>query len=229
MFRHRCHFPSPRRAFVLSFLITVFWAPFGWGGEANAVRPLLTGPLSSLKTLLPADSHMLIEAKAIEAFLDALDRAPPDWPTVYGHGHHDPGHDERLFNLNRERDAKREGNPTLGWLVTFVWPGELSDYDPKTGGFSVAIGPKFNSTRWGVVRFKFEDLPSNLTAVPNPSQRTKLRKQFEKGRKIEVHIVMTGRLVPNESIVYDFSHDQEGLGLIMPVVRIERVDYLLAR
>ncbi|MBI5855066.1 MAG: hypothetical protein HZB35_07535 [Nitrospirae bacterium] len=207
----------------------MFWAPFGWGLEANAVRPLLTGPLSSLKTLLPAGSHMLIETKAIEAFLDELDGAPPDWATVYGHGHHDPGHDDRLFNLNRERDAKREGNPTLGWLVTFVWPGELSGYDPKTGGFSVAMGPKFNPTRWGVVRFKFEDLPSNLTAVPNPSRRTKLRKQFEKEQKIEVHVVMTGRLIPTESIVYDFSHDQEGLGLIMPVVRIERVDYLLVR
>jgi hypothetical protein len=190
---------------------------------------LLSGPLSSLKTLLPADSHLLIGPKAIEAFLDALDEAPPDWAAGYGHGHHDPGHDERLFTLNRERDAKREGNPTLGWLVTFVWPGELSGYDPKTGGFSVAMGPKFNPTRWGVVRFEFEDLPSNLTAVPNPSQRTRLRKQFEKGQKIEVHIVMTGRLIPNESIVYDFSHDQEGLGLIMPVVRIERVDYLLVR
>jgi hypothetical protein len=38
-----------------------------------------------------------------------------------------------------------------------------------------------------------------------------------------------GRLVPEESIVYDFSHDEEGLGLIMPIVRIERIEYLLAR
>jgi hypothetical protein len=34
-------------------------------------------------------------------------------------------------------------------------------------------------------------------------------------------VVMTGRLIPDESVVYDFSHDQDGLGLIMPVVRVE--------
>lgn len=221
---------SPARdTCLLSFLIGLLCASTGSGQDANAVRSLLSGSLSGLKTILPADSHLLIEPKAIEIFLDALEGTPPDWAAVYGHGHHDPGHDDRLFNLNRERDAKREGNPVLQWRIGFVWPGELSGYDPKTGGFAVAMGPKFNPTRWGVVRFKYEDLPSNLTAVPNPSQRNKLRRQFEKRQKIEVHVLMTGRLIPNESLVYDFSHDQEGLGLIMPVVRIERVDYLLAK
>lgn len=195
----------------------------------DTVRPLVMTSLSRLPALLPADTHLLVETQAIERFLDALEGAPPDWAAVYGHGHHDPGHDERLFNLNRERDAKREGNPVLQWRIAFVWPGELSVYDPKVGGFTVAMGPKFNPTRWGVVRFKYEDLPSNLVAVPNSSQRVRLRKQFQKGQKIDVYVVMTGRLIPNESIVYDFSHDQEGLGLIMPVVRVERVDYLLAK
>lgn len=40
---------------------------------------------------------------------------------------------------------------------------------------------------------------------------------------------MTGRLIPEEPIVYDFSHDEEGRGLIMPVVRIERIDFLISR
>ncbi len=200
-----------------------------WGDEPTSVRPLQAGPLSRLSTLLPRDTHLLLETKEIEAFLDKLEGSPPDWALVYGHGHHDPGHDDRLFNLNRERDAKREGSPVLQWRLAFVWPGELSGYDPKAGGFTVAMGPKFNPTRWGVVRFKYEDLPSNLMAVPNSSQRVRLRKRFEKGEKIEVTVVMTGRLIENESVVYDFSHDQEGLGLIMPVLKIERVDYLLAR
>ncbi len=200
-----------------------------WADEPSSVRPLQAGPLSRLPTLLPGETHLLLEAKEIESFLDKLEGSPPDWATVYGHGHHDPGHDERLFNLNRERDAKREGNPVLQWRLAFVWPGELSGYDPKAGGFTVAMGPRFNPTRWGVVRFKYEDLPSNLMAVPNSSQRVRLRKRFEKGEKIEVHVVMTGRLIENESVVYDFSHDQEGLGLIMPVLKIERVDYLLPK
>jgi hypothetical protein len=40
---------------------------------------------------------------------------------------------------------------------------------------------------------------------------------------------MTGRLIPQESIVYDFSHDEEGLGLIMPLVRVEQVDFVMPR
>jgi hypothetical protein len=38
---------------------------------------------------------------------------------------------------------------------------------------------------------------------------------------------LVGTLIPTESIVYDFSHDEEGLGMVMPVVRIEQVAYLL--
>ena len=40
---------------------------------------------------------------------------------------------------------------------------------------------------------------------------------------------MSGRLIPEESIIYDFSHDEEGVGVVMPVVRIEQLDYLLPR
>jgi hypothetical protein len=38
---------------------------------------------------------------------------------------------------------------------------------------------------------------------------------------------MTGKLIPEESLIYDFSHDQAGLGMIMPVVRVERIDYVM--
>jgi hypothetical protein len=77
-----------------------------------------------------------------------------------------------------------------------------------------------------MVRFKTDDMPGNLMVIPNPSQREALRRKLNNGEKIEVDVAMTGRLIPEESIVYDFSHDQEGLGIIMPVVRIERIDYL---
>jgi hypothetical protein len=197
--------------------------------EASGTRSLLTVERESLVSFLPSDTHLLIEPKSIEQFLHQLDETPPDWATVYGHGHHDPGHDDRLFNLNRERDAKREGKSVLQWRVTFLWPGELSRYDPTIGGFTVAIGPKFTPTSWGIVRFKAEEMPSNLMAIPNPSQREVLRRNFEKGQKIEIEVAMTGRLISEESIVYDFSHDEEGRGLIMPVVRIERMDYLIRR
>jgi hypothetical protein len=178
---------------------------------------------------LPSDCHILIDPHSIEQFLDVLDGNPPDWGLVYGHGHHDPALDERLFTLNRDRDAKRQGKEALQWTVVFLWSADLSRYDPTTGGFSLAIGPIFTPTRWGVVRFKPEEVPSNLVVIPNPSIRDVLRRQLDDGRKIGIEIAMVGRLIPDESLVYDFSHDEEGVGIIMPVVRIERVEYLMVR
>ncbi|HSL04013.1 MAG TPA: hypothetical protein VK901_10795, partial [Nitrospiraceae bacterium] len=157
------------------------------------------------------------------------DGSPPNWDVVYGHGHHDAGLDERLFTLNRERDAKRVGKKALQWTVAFLWSAELSRYDPTTGGFGLAIGPIFTPTRWGVIRFKPEEVPSNLVVIPDPSTREALRRQINAGRKIGVEIAMVGRLTAEESLVYDFSHDEEGVGIIMPVVRVERVEYVLAR
>jgi hypothetical protein len=208
--------------------LALWMGPAGaFGQDVQGVRPLLGAGLGDPGKFLPQNTRLLNDASSLEQFLDALDGVPPDWATVYGHGHHDPGHDDRLFNLNRERDAKREGRPALQWRVAFVWHGDLSDYDPKAGGFRVTIGPKFTPTRWGVVRFKADNLPGNLTAIPNPSLRESLRRKFGKGERIEIDVVMTGRLIPEESLVYDFSHEEEGRGLIMPVVRIERIDYLL--
>lgn len=197
--------------------------------EPSGVRPLLVVERDDLRVILPSDTHLLVEPVAIERFLNELDGTPPDWALVYGQGHRGPGHDDRLFALNRARDAGRAGKPALRRLVTFLWPGELSGFEPHTGGFRLALGPKLNQTLWGVVRFKPENLPSNLTAIPNPALRESLRRRFAKGQRIEIEVAMTGRLIQEESLVYDFSHEEEGQGLIMPVVRIERLDYLLLR
>ena len=158
-----------------------------------------------------------------------LDGTPPDWGLVYGHGHGDPDHDERLFTLNRERDAKRAGKEALQWRVVFFWSGELSRYERTVGGFRVAFGPIFTATRWGLVRFKAEDLPGNLVVIPDVILRDSLRHELNVGQKVEITVAMMGRLIPEESLVYDFSHDEEGVGLIMPVVRIEQVEYLSRR
>jgi hypothetical protein len=213
-------------------LLASLW--LGWGSlpcamahEPQGTRPLRTVPLSNIRALLPQDTHVLVEAPAIEGFLDALDQSPPDWQILYGRGHHDPGYDERLFMLNRMRDDRRAERPALHWRIAFVWPGQLTSYDPKSASFSVGIGPALTFTRWGLVRFKPEDLPGNLSAVPNPKTRETLRRKFEKGQAIDILVVMTGRLISEESIIYDFSHDEEGMGVVMPVVRLEQLDYLL--
>ena len=57
--------------------------------------------------------------------------------------------------------------------------------------------------------------------------RDELEQRLAGGESVDITVAMTGRLIPDESVVYDFSHDQEGLGVIMPVVKLERLDYLL--
>jgi hypothetical protein len=200
----------------------------GWAEDIGGQGVLRELSIGALHTILPADTHVMVESSAIEQFLAELDGDPPDWQTLYGHGHHDPGHDDRVFSLNRERDAKREGRPALSWRLAFVWAGELSPYKFELGGFPVALGPKFIKTKWGMVRFKPEEAPSNLVAIVDVLQRDRLQKELAAGKTVEVDVVMTGQLIPEESLVYDFSHDEEGVGLIMPFVRIERVDFVMA-
>jgi hypothetical protein len=200
----------------------------GWAEDIGGQGVLRELSIGALRTNLPADTHVMVEPTAIEQFLAELDDDPPDWRTLYGHGHHDPGHDDRVFSLNRERDAKREGRSALSWRLAFVWAGELSPYRSELGGFPVALGPKFIKTKWGMIRFKPEEAPSNLVAIVDALQRDRLQKELAAGKTVEIDVVMTGQLIPDESLVYDFSHDEEGLGLIMPFVRVERVDFVMA-
>jgi hypothetical protein len=129
------------------------------------------------------------------------------------------------LNTTIGSDAKREGTPALSWLVSLAWLGELSSFNLEADGFPVALGPKFISTRWGIVRFKPEEAPSNLVVVADASQRESLQQEINQKRHIDIEGVMTGRLIPEESLVYDFSHEEEGRGLIMPFVHIEQVHY----
>src|SRR2546422_8322430 len=98
------------RWIIAALFLTVGSVGAGWAEDAIGTRPLLTIARKDLHTILPPDYHILINPHSIEQFLDALDRNPPDWGLVYGHGHHDLALDERLFTLNRERDAKRGGD-----------------------------------------------------------------------------------------------------------------------
>jgi hypothetical protein len=214
---------------IVILVLTIGSVGKGWAEDTIGTRPLLTIAYKDLVSILPRDSRILIDPSSIEQFLDALDGSPPDWGTVYGRGHYDPAHDERLFILNRERDAKRAGNPAMRQLITFVWFGELSRYDAEVGGYRVAVGPKLTPTRWGVVRFKYEYLHGELVAMVSAPLREELEQRFARGESVDITVALTGRLIPEESVVYDFSHDQAGLGVIMPVVRVERLDYALMK
>ena len=205
------------------FSVLIPSAILSYAQEADGLRPLLTQ--NKLQSILPEDTRQLDEATAIERFLEALDGDPPNWQEIYGD--HGAGHDERLFALNRKRDRLREERGELTSRLTFLWSGELSRYDSDLGGFHVAIGPKLIPTRWGVVRFKPDNLPSNLVAVPPPELEEQLRVRLSKGERIEVDVAITGRLIPEESIIYDFAHEEPRQGMVMPVVRVERLNYIL--
>jgi hypothetical protein len=196
------------------------------GQEPGGPGPLRHVAIGQLEAVVPVGTELMIQPAAIERFLEELDGQPPDWATIYGGGHHDAGHDDRLFALNRERDAKREGRTALAKRIAFVWTGSLSRYDAAVGGFPVALGPNVIKTGWGMVRFKPEEAPGNLSVVTDGPDRIRLERLLTRGEPVEIDVVMTGRLIQEESIVYDFSHDEEGLGLIMPFVRIEQVAFV---
>ncbi len=214
--------------FVIVLILSIcFSASLTGAQEDVGISPIQFVTLSQFAAALPSDIQLLDDAIAIEGFLESLEGFPPDWPAIYGEGHHDPGHDDRLFLVNRARDDRRAGSPALARRVAFRWSGELSRFDQERKGFSVALGPVVTSTRWGQVRFKSEDLPGELKAVPPAESLDPLLREIAAGKTLELAVIIIGRLIPDESIVYDFSHDQDGLGLIMPVVRVEAVHYVL--
>jgi hypothetical protein len=133
------------------------------------------------------------------------------------------------YLLSIVNDAKREGRAALSRRIAFVWSGSLSRYDPAVGGFPVALGPNVIETSWGMVRFKPEEAPGNLSMVTDASDQVRFERLLGQGEPAEIDVVMTGTLIPDESLVYDFSHDAEGVGLIMPFVRVEAVTFLMPR
>lgn len=120
--------------FVLLILSILFQVLSTGAQEDVGIRPIQFESLSEFAAALPGDIQLLDDAIAIEGFLEALEGYPPDWLAIYGEGHHDPGHDDRLFEVNRARDDRRAGNPALARRIAFRWSGELSHFDPERKG-----------------------------------------------------------------------------------------------
>jgi hypothetical protein len=170
-------------------------------------------------------TRLLRDPVEIEKFLEELDDAPPDWTEIHGNSEHPE--EESLFVLNRERDRLRVGRPALSQRITFLWEGLLSSYVPDQIGFLVAVGPEIIDTKWGMVRFKPESLPAELLAVPAPRVGKFLQAKLARGENVRLAVAMTGRVVPNEALIYDFAHEDRAQGMIMPMVRVEQIDYFL--
>jgi hypothetical protein len=193
--------------------------------DTPAAGPLLVTKTQDLPTLLPKGILLLHDPVAIEQFLEALDRSPPNWAELRGED--GARHDEMLFALNRERDRVRAGRPALAERITFFWDGVLSSYDPDKAGFLVAVGPEVTTTKWGLVRFKPESFYGELVAVPPADLTESLQARVARGENVKVIVAMTGRLVQDEALIYDFAHEEPGQGMVMPMVRVERIDYLV--
>jgi len=195
-----------------------------FAGDTPASRLLLiTKTQEDLQLFLPMGTRLLRDPVEIEKFLEELDGEPPDWTEVDGNSEHPD--EEDLFVLNRERDRLRVGRPVLSQRITFLWEGLLSSYVPNQGGFLVAVGPEMIDTKWGMVRFKPESLPAELIAVPVPRVSKFLQTKLARGENVRLLVAMTGYVVPNEALIYDFAHEDRGQGMIMPMVRVERIDY----
>lgn len=218
--------PMHRQTTAILAVLLMLLQASAFGEDVVGTRPLLVATQKTLPTLLPQDIRLLHDPIAIETFLASLDGIPPDWHAFHGaHGDHQS---EQLFALNRERDRLRTGRQALAQRITFLWNGVLSCDVPDRGGFLVAIGPEMIATKWGIVRFKPENLPVELVAVPPAKLKESLRQRAAHGESIPVMVAMTGRLVPDESLIYDFAHEDPSQGMIMPMVRVERVDYFIS-
>jgi hypothetical protein len=155
-----------------------------------------------------------------------LESVPPNWTQLR---HSDiTQQSERLFQFNRQRDKARAAkNAILEKPITFLWAGILRQYLPEYQGFSIALGPELNHTSWGIIRFKPIDLPDYLVAVPSIDLRKELLVRQKQGEHIEIMVLCIGAVVPDESLIYGFSHDGHQEGMILPVVSVQNILYIL--
>jgi len=202
--------------------ITLSWS---FATEPIGVSRLIHVPESSIKTLLPPSTRPLFTASELEAFLRELEGFPPEWK-VY---HDRPGDElgERIFTLNRARDEARNGHQLLRQRIAFFWSGFLRKYDIHHQGFRVAVGPVLIKTKWGIIRFKPMNLPNEMIAVPSNTLLKILQTKVDQGEQIEIIILYAGYLLPHESLMYTFSHEDTDLGMILPFVQIDEVHYLV--
>ena len=68
-------------------------------------------------------------------------------------------------------------------------------------------------------------LPDYLVAIPSLESARELSIQQQDGKQIEIGVLFIGTLVADESLIYDFSHDEKKEGMVLPVVLIQDVRY----
>ena len=211
---------------LLCFISTHVPLPLFGMELPEGVRPLfILNEESSLASYVSKDTIFLNDPGTIENFLKKLEGAPPDWKYLYG-SNVDERYD-RLFDEVERRDEARAGHRLLNQHIAFVWHGNLTSFRPQHKGFGVAIGPLQIQTSWGIVRFKIANAPFEMVAVPPADQLENTKTKRARGDDIDIHIIYSGTLMEAESVLYDFSTEKEGEGMILPIVVLDHVDYIL--
>ena len=208
--------------FVFLVVVALGFKVLG-GNSLSGIAPLIQLSDKSIYSLIEPDVRPLLIPHELESFLYELESSPPSWQHLHDHEGEETG--DRLFTFNRQRDEAREDHALLKQRIAFLWSGILRQYLSDHQGFTVAIGPELTSTKWGIVRFKPMGLPNEMVAIPPPALHSCLQTQLNAGEQVEIIILFTGRLIPNESIMYGFSHDNPNQGMILPVVQVDRVQY----
>lgn len=212
---------------VLLILVMVWFAPVAYGQEApEGIRPLIALE-KPIHTVLSSGVMFLNEANTTEQFLAKLEGHPPNWKYLFGNNV-DERYD-RLFNESEKRDAQRVGNPNLEQPIAFLWDGFLTSLREDKAGFGVSIGPRQIQTSWGIVRFKLANEPFEMTAIPSPEVIEEIKKKGSRKEQVEIVILNRGKLVSEESLMYDFSTKKEGEGMILPIVELIQIDYFLPK
>jgi len=214
--------------FRIVFILGFVWVPpVAYGQEApDGIRPLIVLE-KPIHTVIPSGVMFLNEPKITEQFLTKLEGHPPDWKYLFGNNV-DERYD-RLFDESEKRDALRVGNPNLNQPIAFLWDGFLTSARGDKPGFAVSIGPRKIQTSWGIVRFKLANEPLEMTAIPSPELLEELKQKRSRKEKVEILILYRGTLIPEESLMYDFSTVKEGEGMILPIVELHQVDYFLLK
>lgn len=216
-----------RKVLFFILLPLFFYGPLqAFGSELpDGVRPLLLTDGKSLRTFVPEETLFLNDPETLDRFLKQLEGSSPDWKFLFG-SNVDERYD-RLFAETEKRDAARIGNTTANQSLAFLWEGDLTSYRPERKGFGVAIGPSQIPTAWGIIRFKIANQPSEMVAVPPSSLLEELQKKRLHHEQVGITILFIGKLIPEESVMYDFSTTKEGEGMILPIVNLTQIEYLL--
>jgi len=205
----------------------VWFAPVAYGQEApEGIRPLIALE-EPIHTVVSSGMMFLNKPNTTEQFLARLEGHPPDWKYLFGNNV-DERYD-RLFNESEKRDALRIGNPNLTQPIAFLWDGFLTSVREDKAGFGVSIGPRQIQTSWGIVRFKLANDPLEMTAMPSTKLFEALKKKRAQKEEVAIMILYSGTLVPEESLMYDFSTKKEGEDMILPIVELTQVDYFIPK